>query len=214
MKFITILFLVAGLGHSNYVHAQSNSVYVDQVGTSNQIVINQDGTGHTAGVAVGTYLPTNPNDLITGYGIGTQNYGGVAEYNYVGIRQQGPGSMTATVEIPNGSYNFATIFQDGAGNHKASILNLTGSSNNISISQFGGGNHEFNVVNTPSTTNSNNIITATQDGNAGADKTFNLTLSGTLGATVSVQQTNSTQANTGSMTIQCNPCGAYSYVRQ
>ena len=211
MKFITILLLTIGI-----CHAQSNYVYIDQVGDSNQITINQDGNGHVAGVAIGSTLPTNNNDLKTGYGIGTRPVysSSMNEFNTVNITQQGIGTKTATVEMPSASFNTAYIFQDGTGNHKASIQNLTGTNNNININQYGSGNHEFNIVNTPNTTNSNNIIAATQSGEVGADKTFNLTLSGTTGATVAVQQTNPTQGNTGAMTIQCNPCGAYSYIRQ
>ena len=51
-------------------------------------------------------------------------------------------------------------------------------------------------------------------GGLGADKTFNLLLNGASGAGVTVTQTNPTQANQGSMSIQCNPCGSYSYIRQ
>ena len=207
MKYI-ILFLLT----ISTCYAQSNYVYIDQVGSNNEIVINQSGNGHTAGVAIGTYLPTNSNDLTTGYGIGTQSQGGTADYNYVDIRQQGAGTKTATVEITTGTYNFATVFQDGNGNHTAAIQNLQGNSNNISILQDGSGNHSMNIVGTAGTTNSNNIVNSTQTG--AGDKSFNLTFSGSNGAQVTVQQTNPTQANSGSMTIQCTTCGSYGYVRQ
>ena len=177
MKFITIFLLTIGI-----CYGQSNYVYVDQVGSSNEIVINQSGNGHTVGVAIGTYLPANSNDLTTGYGIGTQNYGGTADYNYVGIRQQGPGAKSATVEIPTGTYNYATIFQDGTGNHSAAIQNLQGNSNNISIFQDGSGNHSMNITGTAGTSNSNNTVNTTQTGTG--DKSFNLTFSGSNGAQV------------------------------
>jgi hypothetical protein len=213
MKIIAILFLIAGLGYCSYGRTQPNSVYIDQIGNSNQISISQDGTGHVVGVAIGTYLPTNANDLTTGYGIGTQLQGtGVSEYNLVNIQQQGPGTKTATVEIPSGSYNNVTMFQDGTGNHTASIQNLNGNNNNAWVSQTGSGNHSFNVVAGAGTTNSNDTITATQSGSG--DKSFTLNLNGSNGASVTVQQTNSTQSNAGSMTIQCTTCGAYSYTRQ
>jgi hypothetical protein len=211
MKLVAILFLVAGLGYCSTPRAQPNSIYIDQIGNSNQITIVQDGTGHTAGVAIGTYLPTNTNDLTTGYGIGTQGYVGLAEFNTVNIQQQGPGTKTATAEIASGSYNNVTVFQDGTGNHTAAIQNLTGSNNNLSISQTGSGNHSMTVSSGANTTNSNDTVTATQSG--AGDKSFTLNLNGTNGASVTVQQTNPTQANSGSMTIQCVTCGAYSYIR-
>lgn len=208
---IFILALIIVLSHCSKTHAQPSSVYIDQVGSSNEIVVNQDGTGHLAAVSIGTTLPTNTADLTTGYGIGTFT-GTASDYNYVGIRQQGPGYKTATVEIPNGNYNFVTVFQDGTGNHTSAIQNLTGNNNNIGIVQTGSGNHSLTVSATSNTTNSNNTISATQSG--AGDKSFALTLDGTNGATVTVQQTNPTQANTGSMTIQCTTCGSYSYIRQ
>jgi hypothetical protein len=61
------------------------------------------------------------------------------------------------------------------------------------------------------TNNVNNTISATQSGSA--QKDFTLNMNGSNGATVTVQQTNPAQANTGSMTIQCTTCGAYSYIR-
>ena len=184
----TVLAAVIVLSHCNKPRAQSY-VYVDQVGDNNQISITQDGTGHVAAVAIGATLPTNLNDVKTGYGIGTTPYigSGVSEYNNVAITQQGPGTHTTTVELPRASNNI------------------------INVDQSGAGNHTFAVSSTANTNNINNTISATQSGSA--DKSFALTLDGTNGASVTVQQTNPTQANTGSMTIQCTTCGAYSYIR-
>ena len=184
-----ILALIILLSHCDKSHAQSY-VYIDQVGSNNQINITQDGTGHLAAVAIGATLPTSTNDLKTGYGIGSTPYNGTgtSEYNNVTISQQGVGSHKTTIELPVASSNLITLDQSGAGNHTFS-LNATSNTNNI-----------------------NNTISATQSGTG--DKSFALTLDGTNGATVTVQQTNPTQANTGAMTIQCTTCGAYSYIRQ
>jgi hypothetical protein len=59
-------------------------------------------------------------------------------------------------------------------------------------------------------------VNATQSGGVGADKSFSLNMNGTTGATVTVQQTNPTQSNSGSMSISCTSgsCGGYSYIRQ
>lgn len=184
MKFIIAFFLAI-----NVCHAQNNYVYIDQVGNNNQVTITQDGTGHVAAVAIGSTLPTNTNDLKTGYGIGTNPYNGigVSEYNNITISQQGVGSQTTTIELPRASNNL------------------------INLDQSGAGNHTFSLTATSNTNNINNTITATQSGTG--DKLFALTLDGTNGASVTIQQTNPTQANSGSMTIQCVTCGAYSYIR-
>ena len=185
MKLVAILFLVV----SSCVSAQNNYIYIDQVGNNNQVTVTQDGTGHLAAVAIGATLPTTTNDLKNGYGIGTTPYNGVgaSEYNNVTISQQGVGSHTTTVELPLALSNLINLTQEGAGNHT------------------------FSLTATPNTNNINNTISSTQSGTV--DKAFALTLDGTNGATVTVQQTNPTQANTGAMTIQCTTCGAYSYIR-
>jgi hypothetical protein len=184
MKILSILLFVVSLS----VSAQNNYIYIDQVGNNNQVSITQDGTGHLAAVAVGATLPAT-NDLKTGYGIGTTPYNGVgtSEYNNVTIGQQGVGSHKTTVELPLASSNLITVDQSGASNHT------------------------FSLTATSNTNNINNTISATQSGTG--EKSFALTLDGTNGATVTVQQTNPTQANTGAMTIQCTTCGAYSYIR-
>ena len=185
MKLFVILLLVA----SSCVYAQNNYIYIDQVGNNNQVTVTQDGTGHSAAVAIGATLPANTNDLKTGYGIGTTPYNGTgtSEYNNVTIGQQGVGSHKTTIELPLASSNLINVTQEGAGNHT------------------------FSLTATANTNNINNTINATQSGTG--DKAFALKLDGTNSATVTVQQTNPTQTNTGAMTIQCTTCGSYSYIR-
>ena len=173
-------------------YAGDNTINIDQVGDNNSITITQDGTDHTATVELGK----------TTAGSG----------NVVTIEQR-DAAKTAVVEIKTGINNGVNILQQGAGNHVAALQNFIGSGNNIAIDQSGAGNHTFTVSNTSSNTNNGNTVTATQSGGSGADKTFNLLLNGASGAGVNVTQTNPTQANQGSMTIQCNPCGSYSYTR-
>ena len=186
---VLTLTLIVVLSHCSKLHAQSNYVYIDQVANNSTIKVQQDGTGHVAAISIGAYLPTN-NDLKTGYNIGSRAYlgSGSSEFNYVGISQTGPGMHTAKVELPNASYNIISVTQDGSANHT------------------------FNLTSGAGTTNVNNTVTAYQTGSAPKD--FTLTMNGSNGAQVTVQQTNPTQANTGSMTIQCTTCGAYSYIRQ
>lgn len=191
MKLMTILFLLAGLGYCS--HSRSDNVItVDQVGSNNSTTIQQDGYNHTATITTGKL-----SDV---------------DYTTLSILQQGSGAKTANIEINSGINNSASIQQDGTGNHTANILNLNGSGNNISVGQSGSGNHTMNIVGAPNTNNSGNTIDATQSGSG--NKSFDLTLSGTLGAGVTVQQTNPTQSNSGSMNIQCTAgCGGYSYIR-
>ena len=209
MKFILTFLFSIGV-----CYAQSNYVYVDQIGDSNQVTINQDSTGHVAAIAIGAYLPTYSNDLKTGYGIGSRpSFSGNAnEFNTINITQQGVGTKTSTVEVASGSYNNITTFQDGTGNHTSAIQNLQGNSNNINIFQDGAGNHTMNIIGGVGTTNTNDIVNSTQTG--AGDKSFTLNFNGSNGAQVTIQQTNPTQPNAGSMTIQCTTCGAYSYIRQ
>ena len=191
MKLLVILFLVAGIGNCSYSRAD-NLIAIDQIGSYNTVVVTQDGTTQSATVNLGKTS--------------------AVDNTYVNITQQGTGNKTAVVDIPSGYNNSVVMFQDGAGNHTAAIQNLNGSANNINFSQTGAGNHSLTVVGATGLTNSGDTITATQSGIG--DKSFQLNLNGTAGATVNIQQTNTTQSNTGAMTIQCNPCGAYSYTRQ
>jgi len=187
---IATMILIIVLATCSKSWAQASYVYIDQVGSNNQIKIEQDGTGHVAAVALGAYLPTNDNDLKTGYTLGNNPYlgSGVSEFNDIRIKQQGPGQQTTKIELP------------------------LASSNLIIVDQSGTANHTFTITSGANTNNINNVVTATQSGSAAKD--FTLNMNGSNGATVTVQQTNPTQANSGSMSIQCTTCGAYSYIRQ
>lgn len=188
-RFLITLIIAVTIVLSQCSWAQSNYIYIDQVGNNNQVSVTQDGTGHVAAVAIGATLPVNANDIKTGYGIGTTPYigSGSSEYNNISITQQGVATHTTTIELPRASSNLITVNQSGTFNHT------------------------FTVSSTANTTNVNNTVSATQSG--AGEKSFALTLDGTNGATVTVQQTNPTQANTGAMTIQCSTCGSYNYIR-
>ena len=183
-----------GLSVAPVVTNNSNLVYVDQIGNNNTVIIGQDGLAHSATVTLGRDTPV--------------------DNTYVNITQQGTGAKTAGVDIPAGYNNSVVMFQDGSGNHTAAIQNLNGAANNMNFSQTGAGNHSITVTGAPGTTNSGDTINSTQSGGAGADKSFQLNLNGTSGATVNVQQTNPATPNAGSMTIQCITCGTYNYTRQ
>lgn len=187
-KSLLILSLIYITG---VVHAGDSSIAVEQIGSNNTIEIVQDGTEHSVTINTGS-----TSDV---------------DNTYIVITQQGTGAKTASVNINSGINNSVNILQDGAGNHVTAIQNLNGSANNITSNQTGSGNHNFAIIGQTGTTNSGNTIESTQSGSG--DKSFELTLGGSSGATVNLQQTHPTQSNTGSMTIQCNPCGAYSYTR-
>ena len=191
MKLITILFVVAGIGSCSQAHAD-NLINIDQIGINNTVIVNQDGTTQSATVTMGKDSSV--------------------DNTYIAITQQGTGTKTATVDIPGGYNNSVVMFQDGAGNHTSAIQNLNGAANNINFSQTGAGNHLMTVTGGAGTTNSGDTINSTQSGSG--DKSFQLNLNGTTGATVNVQQTNPTTPNSGSMTIQCITCGTYNYIRQ
>jgi hypothetical protein len=190
IKYFIIAFAVAGLGYCSQSRSADNSILIEQVGSGNTLNITQDGNGHQAIVKLGYDTPV--------------------DNAYIALTQQGTGAKSATVEITSGINNGVIGFQDGAGNHTAAIQNLAGSSNNISFSQTGPDKHTLTVTGSPGTTNSGNTVDAMQSGTG--SKTFDLTLSGTNGAGVTIQQTGNT-ANSGSMSIQCTTCGNYSYIR-
>jgi hypothetical protein len=186
--------IVTGLGYCNKSHAADNTILIDQIGNNNTTTIVQDGSGNSATVKTGTAL-----------GI---------DYNTFSITQQG-NNKTASIELKSGISNTFNIQQDGNGNHSANIQNFIGSGNSVSVTQQGAGNHIFNATNASNNTNSGNTITSTQSGGVGADKQFDLMLSGATGATVIIQQTNPTTPNQGGMNIQCTSCGGtWSYIRQ
>jgi hypothetical protein len=189
MKLFLMSFLV-----SVSAYGADATVNINQVGSNNVINIEQYNAAHNATINLGAVS--------------------AVDNTYVNIVQRDSGVKTASVEIPSGINNGVSILQQGTGNHTASIQNLNGSGNNINVDQNGAGNHEFNVIAGTGTINNGNTINATQSGGSGADKWFQVNLSGANGATVNVQQTNPTQAQQGSMNIQCSSgCGTWSYVR-
>ena len=194
MKLFVFAFFVAVFGFCSKTKAADATVNINQVGSNNVINIEQYNAANNASINLGSISPV--------------------DNTYINITQRDSGVKTATVEIPSGINNGVSILQQGTGNHTANIQNLNGSGNNISIDQNGSGNHEFNVIAGNGTTNNGNTINAVQSGGVGADKWFQVNLSGATGATVNVQQTNPTQAQQGSMNIQCSSgCGTWSYIR-
>jgi hypothetical protein len=175
------------------VFAADNSVIIDQVGNYNTVYISQEGSGHKAKVVLGAVSNVDNTSIA--------------------IDQKDSGPKFTSIRLDSGVNNGVNILQQGSGSH-SSIINLTGSANNINLDQNGAGNHTFNIVAGTGTINNGNTVNALQSGGVGADKWFQVNLSGANGATVNIQQTNPTQASQGSMNIQCSSnCGTWSYIR-
>ena len=188
MKYLILLFLA-------FSALADDSVYVNQIGTGNTVSISQSGSAQSVNITTGS---TSSVD--------TSSYS---------VTQQGTGTMSASINIPSGYSNTVSISQYDTGNQTTAIQNLNGATNNITINQSGASNNTFNLIGGAGTNNSANTITATQSGGIGADKSFTLNMNGTNGATVTIQQTNTTTPDTGSMSINCTvgTCGKYSYIK-
>ena len=198
LKFAMALVLFAViyiLGHLFISQAYAdNTISVEQVGSYNSVTVNQDGSGHSAKIFMGSVSAVD-NTTVT-------------------IDQKDSGAKTAKVDIPGGFNNSVSILQQGAGNHTASIANLNGIANSVTINQSGAGKHSLEILGTAGTQNNGNTITATQTGGAGTDKTFNLWLNG-WNTNVTIEQTNPTTAGQAGMNISCgNSCGTqpWSYI--
>lgn len=124
----------------------------------------------------------------------------------------------STTITTKGDWNEFTVNQQGTGNHSSSITQthtMSSNNNNIfSVDQRGQGNHTANILMNNATANNSNNASILQNGDTGANKTFNLTLNGS-GIGVTVTQNNLTVPDVGSMTITCltPPCTGYSYTR-
>jgi hypothetical protein len=194
MVFVPIfLVIILSLLYTKKAFAADNSVIIDQVGSYNDINVSQQGSGHYAKVVLGTVS--------------------AVDNTTVSVDQKDSGPKFTSIRIDSGINNGVNVLQQGSGSH-SSIMNLTGSGNNINLDQNGAGNHTFNIVAGTGTINNGNTVNAVQSGGVGADKWFQVNLSGANGATVNVQQTNPTQASQGSMNIQCSSnCGTWAYTR-
>ena len=133
----------------------------------------------------------------------------IGSYNNTTVIQTDSEQKRASV-TSTGNNNTINVLQENTGNHTVSVQSLTGNNNTLNLIQSGSGNHELAIINL-SGTNSNNTITSNQTG--AGNKSFNIGLNGTNGASVSVSQTVPV-TDSGSMTIQCfSSCGSYSYIK-
>ena len=152
----------------------------------------------------------------------------IGSNNTTTISQLGSTDKTAII-LNKGDSNNISISQDDSGNHQAFIgtpptqppsnqnnqsyvypTTNNNSNNNLSIVQVGSGNHVASINLDPTITTSNNTATIIQGGSA--NKSFNLTLSGSS-ISANVIQDSATVPDAASMSIQCltPPCSGYSY---
>ena len=97
-----------------------SQVYIEQIGNSNSITVNQQGT---------------KNNYTKYYGNG--------DSNTVTVNQSGNSSTAAnyTDITLNGSYNTLSVTQQSTGGSKGAFINVTGNSDNLTLKQKDSGNH-------------------------------------------------------------------------
>lgn len=192
----------------------NNSVYIDNVGSYTNVLIEQNGTNNAVrGINNTQYATINGN-----YNSVTVKQGGLAtpsNYNLVELSMTGNNNTIDVNQkqnnkynetIINGSNNVLNIVQHGA-NSKGSFINL-GSSNTVSLTQQGTGNHFAEITSLFGTAN----VNLTQDGSA--TKQFQLILN-SPGIGVTVTQNNLTTTDSAKMEITCTtgPCNGYAYTK-
>ena len=144
-KLLAILLLT--------VPAHAGSVYIDQVGDSNDIFVSQYGTGDHEAILLNqgdgndlsiiqrdggnhsAFIGTPPSGMVGGAYIPTPGQGN--DYNNFLIYQKGSGDHTAAINLDHtvaNNNNTATIDQEGAAN-KQFTLNLSGSNIGVTVQQ-------------------------------------------------------------------------------
>ena len=118
--------LLSLLLFTTVVQAQ-NAVYIDQVGSYNNIYIDQKDS-----------VQKSTNITATG------------DLNTINVLQQGLGNHTLGIQNLKGNNNILNLIQTGSGAHELNIINMPGttnSGNNITANQSGnaGANKWFNI---------------------------------------------------------------------
>ena len=112
--FVLVIWLITVMASK----AQSNNVYIEQVGNYNITVVDQQDT-------------STKQANVTSNG----------DNNQTNILQQGTGNHTASIQNLKGNSNIINLSQTGAGNHELNIINMpntVNSNNNITANQSGG----------------------------------------------------------------------------
>ena len=147
MKRLLAIFIMISTAHAG-------NVYIDQVGDSNTIYVNQYGTGDSQAILLNE---GDGNDLsIIQQGSGDHSA-------FIGTPPSGMlGNSYVTTPGQGNSYNDFTIYQSGSGNHTAAINldhTVVNNNNTATIDQEGAANKQFTL----NLSGSNIGVTVTQD---------------------------------------------------
>lgn len=188
---------IESYGNFNSVHVEQFSNYNEVRGINGNPSMVINGSNNTVTINQGTATTAIGKNLaevsITGSG------------NTLSLTQQ-HNSKYAEI-VTNGIGNNISAQQNGNGS-KSAFFNLLGNSNAVTAVQQGSGQHFLEITAPYGGLNAN----ITQDGSS--NKQFQLIINNP-GIGVTVQQTNSTAADSAKMEITCTtgPCTGYSYVK-
>lgn len=188
---------IESYGNSNSVHVEQFSNYNEVRGINGNPSMVINGSNNTVTINQGTATTTIGKNLaevsITGSG------------NTLSLTQQHNGKYAEIVT--NGIGNSISAQQNG-NSSKSAFFNLLGNGNAVIATQQGSGQHFLEITAPYGGLNAN----ITQDGSS--NKQFQLIINNP-GIGVTVQQTNSTAADSAKMEITCStgPCTGYSYVK-
>lgn len=181
-----------------------NSVHVEQFSNYNQV---RGINGNQSMVINGSNnnVTINQGTATTAIGKNLAEVAIIGSGNTINLTQQHNGKYAEIVTSGTGNSISA---QQKDGGMKSAFFNLLGNGNSLTTIQEGAGNH-FLEVSAPFGGLNANI---TQQGSA--NKQFQLIINNP-GIGVTVQQTNSTAADSAKMEITCStgPCTGYSYVK-
>lgn len=192
-----------------------NKIYIESYGNFNSVHVEQFSKYNEVRGVNGTpsmVINGSNNTVTINQGTATTAIG----KNLAEVAITGSGNTLSLTQHHNGKY--AEIITSGTGNSisaqqkdagsKSAFFNLLGNGNIVTTSQEGAGNH-FLEISAPFGGLNANI---TQQGSA--NKQFQLIINNP-GIGVTVQQTNSTAADSAKMEITCStgPCTGYSYVK-
>lgn len=144
---------------------QDSKVYVEQIGSYNNITVNQTGTRNNYA-----------------------EYNGNGNSNTISITQSGTGSTASNYTELNvtGNQNSVTVTQQGTGGSKSVFAAVNDSNNTVNITQKDAGSHYAEV----NLSGGNKSVTLTQEGSAAHRSSINLSGAATG---IAVTQSGSTQ---------------------
>jgi hypothetical protein len=125
-----------------------SKVYINQIGDSNEIEINQEGTHNNYAKYTGNGNSNNIDISQSSTNSSATNYTDLTvngNSNNATITQQSTGGNKAAFATVLNNNNTVNILQKDSGSHYASV-NLDGGNKNVDVTQEGSGNHMANVT--------------------------------------------------------------------